>query len=945
MRKSCNLVLVFLTLLTLALAGCGGGSGGDAVSNGTLNPSEDSSGGTNPGTEPGTGPGTTVGPPSSISLDSNVPRGTLLSHGGEASIVATVKDSGGHLVDDGTLVTFTSSGGSISGSDSTVDGKAKATFQAGSKSGSVTITAYSGTATGQISLQVATGDASSIIKESVVPDTIGVFGSGIEDTSLITFNVRDAAGNPVQDGTKVNFSIGTGLNGGEKLTATAANTAGGVVSVSLQSGTVAGTVSVIATIDGASVSTMAQVTIISNRPDAGRITIGADTLNLAGGVTLGLQSTVQAYLGDRSGNVVPDGTPVSFISECGTIGESGGFKTSTQFGVASAVFQTSAPTVPAPGGLTPKGNPGLCRIVAYTPGKGTFLDKNGNGIFDPGTDTCTTKMDEPYIDANDSGAYEPGEYYVDINGNNKFDKDVVNCIDNSMIWTSMNLLISDYAKPLDIEPNGFNLSLGESQVFTLNLSDIWGNSLVAGTKVKITSDGGKIVGMSEYTVPDTTTPGQTLSFTLSSDMVPTDPKATSPSPEFVTVTATLEPAPGQNNNGAGFFDVATGMINLPVPEPATLSVFVSSDVPAGTQLAQGETSGVMALLRYSDGTLAPDGTTVAFTPSGGTLDPALTTTINGEASTTFTAPNSGGPVQIKASAQGGEGYTPIDVSNGQATTIVVNNITPKQIGVRGSGLGDSTIITFDVFDQAGNITPDGTEVNFALSSTTGGGEHLSTTKDQTFNGQVSVTLQSGVRAGTAAVTASIIAPDNSTITTVARVIIAAGLPDAKHFSLSAAPLNLPGYTWFGETSEVRAYPHRYSNPVPEGTPIFFESEAGAMAFTNVTTNNIGQALASHITQQPLPDTVSSVTGLKGVNKVLAWTAGSESFVDLNGNGSYDPGEPFEDIGEPFIDANDNGLYDQRRMSWKKNAMWMSTATENMIHPTASGTVKPTSGRI
>ncbi len=60
MRKSCNLVLVFLTLLTLALAGCGGGSGGDAVSNGTLNPSEDSSGGTNPGTEPGTGPGTTV---------------------------------------------------------------------------------------------------------------------------------------------------------------------------------------------------------------------------------------------------------------------------------------------------------------------------------------------------------------------------------------------------------------------------------------------------------------------------------------------------------------------------------------------------------------------------------------------------------------------------------------------------------------------------------------------------------------------------------------------------------------------------------------------------------------------------------------------------------------------------------------------------------------------
>jgi hypothetical protein len=141
-------------------------------------------------------------------------------------------------------------------------------------------------------------------------------------------------------------------------------------------------------------------------------------------------------------------------------------------------------------------------------------------------------------------------------------------------------------------------------------------------------------------------------------------------------------------------------------------------------------------------------------------------------------------------------------------------------------------------------------------------------------------------------------------------VIAAGLPDEKHFSLSAVTLNLAGYSYFGETSEIRAYlADRYSNPVPVGTPIFFESEAGAMALTQALTNEVGQAYGTQITQAPYPDTISADTGLRGLSKILAWTAGQESFVDYNGNGLYDSGEPFGDRGEPFIDANDNGSYD------------------------------------
>jgi hypothetical protein len=37
--------------------------------------------------------------------------------------------------------------------------------------------------------------------------------------------------------------------------------------------------------------------------------------------------------------------------------------------------------------------------------------------------------------------------------------------------------------------------------------------------------------------------------------------------------------------------------------------------------------------------------------------------------------------------------------------------------------------------------------------------------------------------------------------------------------------------------------------------------------------------------------------------------GEESLVDLNGNGVYDPGEPFIDMGEPCVDVNENGQWD------------------------------------
>jgi hypothetical protein len=46
----------------------------------------------------------------------------------------------------------------------------------------------------------------------------------------------------------------------------------------------------------------------------------------------------------------------------------------------------------------------------------------------------------------------------------------------------------------------------------------------------------------------------------------------------------------------------------------------------------------------------------------------------------------------------------------------------------------------------------------------------------------------------------------------------------------------------------------------------------------------------------------------GLVTILAYTNGEEAFDDTNGNGIYDKGEPFTDIGEPFLDMNDDGIW-------------------------------------
>jgi hypothetical protein len=57
----------------------------------------------------------------------------------------------------------------------------------------------------------------------------------------------------------------------------------------------------------------------------------------------------------------------------------------------------------------------------------------------------------------------------------------------------------------------------------------------------------------------------------------------------------------------------------------------------------------------------------------------------------------------------------------------------------------------------------------------------------------------------------------------------------------------------------------------------------------------------------------------GLSTIIVMARGEEGFVDQNGNGVYDTGEPFIDLGEPYVDMNDNGKYDVGEPFWDTNS--------------------------
>lgn len=144
---------------------------------------------------------------------------TALPTNGSASIIAQVIEASGTPPHSGTLISFTTSLGTIEPSDARTDasGRVTVTFRAGGLSGTATISAISGGANvgANGAVKIAVGSAAvGRVNVSANPATVSSLGG----SSVITANVLDINGNPLTS-VPVTFSTTAGSLSAAVITA------------------------------------------------------------------------------------------------------------------------------------------------------------------------------------------------------------------------------------------------------------------------------------------------------------------------------------------------------------------------------------------------------------------------------------------------------------------------------------------------------------------------------------------------------------------------------------------------------------------------------------------------------------------------------------------------------------------------------------------------------
>lgn len=298
----------------------------------------------------------------------------------------------------------------------------------------------------------SSGPASNVILVAVETSNIFVKGTGGNENSDLTFEVRDASGAPIDLKNKVTvtFTIKGGPGGSEFLSPTSAESDSlGQVSTTINSGTVAGALQVIASIAGLSIaSAPVPIAIHGGLPDLGHFAAVPNRLNFAGYNIFGLENTITAFVGDRYSNPVPPGTAVYFQTSGGIIG---GSAVTDGLGRAAVTLLSANPLPPGIAGApSPLNQTGFARIIAQTV-------------------------------------------------NEKQEK----------ITTSTVVLFSGITQ-VEISPTTFSLPPLRSQVFQYKVSDQNDNPLVAGTSISVAATEGKLGGDTNNTLPDT----QSRAFTI-----------------------------------------------------------------------------------------------------------------------------------------------------------------------------------------------------------------------------------------------------------------------------------------------------------------------------------------------------------------------------------------------------------------------------------------------
>jgi hypothetical protein len=252
-----------------------------------------------------------------------------------------------------------------------------------------------------VNVGVSAPTASSLKFVTASPEAIFLKGSGFLEVSIVTFEVVDQGGNPLpnQD-VKLELTTTVGgltLNDSANAVTVKSDSNGKVIG-RVNAGTVPAPVRVRATLALSGVATVSSnLTVGVGLPSQRNFSLSQGTINIEGFNYDGTPNTYSIFAADRSGNPVPTGTVINFVTEGGQIQSSR--QTTLNNGIASAVaqFVSQAPR-PADGRVT---------ITAYAVGEESFVDTNGNNVWDSGEPF--QDLGDVYKDTNFSQTFSAGE--------------------------------------------------------------------------------------------------------------------------------------------------------------------------------------------------------------------------------------------------------------------------------------------------------------------------------------------------------------------------------------------------------------------------------------------------------------------------------------------------------------------------------------------------------
>jgi len=778
---------------------------------------------------------------------------TSIQVGGYTSnLTATVSDQFGHPVLDGTVVTFTTSSGSV-GSDTiaktTTGGVAAAVLTSPDTTGTATITATAGAgadaATDTVTVTFEAGLAYTVTLDAY-PTTLTAGSS-----SALTAKVVDQYNNDVADGTVVTFTTSLGEVGSNWV---AKPTTSGVATATLTS-TISGRAMLTATADSRVATTTVQF-----EPDSPyTVTLEAYPMTL----TVGSSSALTATVVDQYSNDVADGTVVTFTTSLGEVGSESVTKT-TASGVTTAELTSQDPgiaTVTAEAGsvsdtadvtfeagppytVTLEANPTSILVAGYTSTlTATVVDQFDNNVADDTEVLFETSLGS-LSSVTVTKLTANGMAIATLTSETTAGTAVVTATSDSKVATTTVefMPLSPYTVTLVAYPT--SRTVGETSTLSATVVDQYDNHVADGTVVTFTTSLGEVGSES---VTKTTASGVTTA------------ELTSHDPGTATVTATTD----------SVSDTADVTFEVGPPHTVTLEANPTSVLVGGFT----STLTVTVVDQFSNN--VADGTVVTFTTTLGELgsEAVTKTTVSSVATATLTSGDTAGVAAITAAA-GSAVATTVVTFTPDVPHVVALMAHPTSIPIGGF----TSEITATVRDQYDNLVADGTEVTFETDLGSVGSSSVVTI---TTNGAANATLTSGLLIGTANLTATSGAAEGQT-----QVVFTVGAPETVIAESWPPTIEVGGNTATitATVTDVGGY------SVADGTPVVFTTDFASLGSTTVTEYTADGVAVATLTSGLTPGVahITATADSKFDTATVKVAAGPPFTVDVTADPAYIP---------------------------------------------------------